>query len=931
MGRLVNLYRKITAPFGKKDAFWTEIQIFSPSQDGKRTLEQPTDVKALMRMYREWVYTASTLNAMGVASTPLRLYVAKRDGAKLLFPTRAITKERKAVLSARQGLQRWMADDPDVEQVLEHPFYDLWERGNASLTGTQLKSTIDLQMELTGDSFCLLELDGTMPFQLIPLAPHTMRIEVDTSTHAIVGYIQKVGSHEQRFAPEQIVHFKFADPGNMYYGFAPLEAIALTADLYHSMNVYEAALMKNDAVPGLMVVAKEGMGKAARKRTEKEINQAHKGRHKAGKTLVFSAADLTVEKLGLSQKEMSFAEGRRMARQEIAAAFQVPDALMSPESANLAISRDAREHHARYAILPRTQVIEEQVNRDIIPLYGGDTSIFAAFDNPVPAAREFDLERAKVMVTTDGIFMINEGRKATGEDALEEFDGQLIEKAPPPSPFGMRPGMPPPGQEEEPEEDEDAEGEASTSAIASKFHHTHSAGCACQKQTVLPGTPEIRRIRGLQAALRELFARQAAAVLKPLRAQLRAYKAVLPTDEPFDFDFWVTEFAAGTRAFIEDGIVEGGIEGVARLGVDAVSFDINRPEVARFIDEFTFKFSEAVNGETQEVLRDIFRTAANEGSTIREITDQVQDVFQFSEKFRAERIARSEAMRSVQAGQVQAWKDSGVVEGYFWDPAGDACEFCLAMGEKFGEGAIMTRIGDTFQDQGSTVVGIEGGALGMNYSDIPHPPLHPNCLVGETPIVAPDEMGGLRAHYTGSIIDIELSLGQKISATPGHLFLTPDGLVRAGDLSTDSSVIYCNTFERKRRGTIKTAVGNLIGGYSSCPATPHSLHGDGSGVSGNIEVAMRNEPLHNLEPRIADILHVLGDARRPGTDIVDSDALDKVRGVLNSMISSQPVIGIGRRDFDGMVYDLQTKSSLYLANGVVSSNCRCDLQPVVIF
>ena len=46
-------------------------------------------------------------------------------------------------------------------------------------------------------------------------------------------------------------------------------------------------------------------------------------------------------------------------------------------------------------------------------------------------------------------------------------------------------------------------------------------------------------------------------------------------------------------------------------------------------------------------------------------------------------------------------------------------------------------------------------------------------------------------------------------------------------------------------------------------------------------------------------------------------------------VSFEEVIEIRNDDFSGHVYNLQTESEMYLANNIVTHNCRCWLQPVV--
>ena len=59
---------------------------------------------------------------------------------------------------------------------------------------------------------------------------------------------------------------------------------------------------------------------------------------------------------------------------------------------------------------------------------------------------------------------------------------------------------------------------------------------------------------------------------------------------------------------------------------------------------------------------------------------------------------------------------------------------------------------------------------------VQHPPQHPNCLVGETPVFSPDKCAAFVATYSGVVVDIVCSSGSRLTVTANHMFLTPYGL-----------------------------------------------------------------------------------------------------------------------------------------------------------
>jgi SPP1 gp7 family putative phage head morphogenesis protein len=119
------------------------------------------------------------------------------------------------------------------------------------------------------------------------------------------------------------------------------------------------------------------------------------------------------------------------------------------------------------------------------------------------------------------------------------------------------------------------------------------------------------------------------------------------------------------------------------------------------------------------------------GEGIPDLRKRVNELFDGMEKYRAERIARSEVIRASNFAAQEAYRQSGVVNEVEWLATDDdrLCEFCAPLsGEHIA-------LGDTFFDKGDSYRGSDGGMLDLNYEDIEHPPLHVNCRCALIPII----------------------------------------------------------------------------------------------------------------------------------------------------------------------------------------------------
>ena len=74
----------------------------------------------------------------------------------------------------------------------------------------------------------------------------------------------------------------------------------------------------------------------------------------------------------------------------------------------------------------------------------------------------------------------------------------------------------------------------------------------------------------------------------------------------------------------------------------------------------------------------------------------------------------------------------------------------------------------------------------------PGPPAHVNCLVGDTNILPIGRIAaGSKRWYEGDVITIE-TLENKLTVTPNHPILTPEGWVKAKDCVEGESVLECS-------------------------------------------------------------------------------------------------------------------------------------------
>ena len=213
-------------------------------------------------------------------------------------------------------------------------------------------------------------------------------------------------------------------------------------------------------------------------------------------------------------------------------------------------------------------------------------------------------------------------------------------------------------------------------------------------------------------------------------------------------------------------------------------------------------------------------------------------------RFATERLARTEMSRVLTDAQMDSFKANGYDE-YMIICERTACALCRPFdGQHFP---------------------LDEMEVGYNAS-----PFHPNCVLPDTVIFAPDAEKLIRSEYLGDIVEFVTSDGTRLSVTPNHIVLTSRGWVRAKNLvKGDKIVRYCGNVgngvhAEPTNDNGSVSVENLFtavieaGGGSSCtvPSSPIDLKGDVVANSEidivNINSELRNKLDSSLRQLISD-------------------------------------------------------------------------------
>jgi hypothetical protein len=183
------------------------------------------------------------------------------------------------------------------------------------------------------------------------------------------------------------------------------------------------------------------------------------------------------------------------------------------------------------------------------------------------------------------------------------------------------------------------------------------------------------------------------------------------------------------------------------------TFEVLTPTSTDFLTQHSARLGTKYRRDLQEVMANVLVEGIQAGDPTAKIARSLREKVSTLTPARAEAIARTETRFAQMHGQIQGWKQSGVVIGKQWLLAPDPCEFCQALADIFGSGQEDSPVGnktlsldESFYSPTDKLVvqfPLADGSLSQREMSFEYhgpngvqgPPLHPNCRCDLVPVL----------------------------------------------------------------------------------------------------------------------------------------------------------------------------------------------------
>ncbi|WP_018130705.1 phage portal protein [Effusibacillus pohliae] len=641
------------------------------------------------------------------------------------------TSAPEAVLRVYKPTRRGKVEVPN------HWLIRLLQRPNPHLSAYELWEWTHTFLNTSGNCYWELVRAGDNPngpvVEVYPLRPDRMKIIPDAKEF-IAGYEYVVNGQSIFFESWEVIHFKFPDPLDDYYGLSPIKRVARELGIDNEATDFTATFFENAAVPFGLLTTDQPLQDDEADRIATRWWQRFRGKRKHKPAVLGKGT--TYQQLGLNFRDMEFEALRSFTETRLCAAFGVDPVLLPSwvgirHGGKYSNYSEAKRHLWDETIIPALRRIESKITSQLLANEG----LIARFDlSGVHALQEDVNEKYNRVIAAynGGLIRLNEGRTEIGFDPVEGGDRFVFEM--------QRSASPAPDPA-----DDSGDNAAETDNAVNGY--PDDQGDNGQKDLFLKTLAADKeqfadRILRLQDQVIPKFTRDLQAYFKRQKQNVLSILDGSKTIDPAEYqrinreilglaNDWYDDLAALTLEQIMKILVAGGSIAAELVGRE---FDGTSPEVVAFLESYVPKFTQNVNAITQEDLQAVMIKAQLAGWGIARLKDEIRTLFNSYTDYRAEMIARSESVRSSNAGAHAAFKAADVTRVEWLATEDDrTCPFCMEMdGKVVGIDQVFFKVGDklTVKDENG-----QQQSLKITYEDVKYPPLHPNCRCTILPVV----------------------------------------------------------------------------------------------------------------------------------------------------------------------------------------------------
>lgn len=300
-------------------------------------------------------------------------------------------------------------------EVKDHEYYGIYNRPNPYQGKFEFNEQISQSLDVTGNCFIALEGKGkamemyVLPTKYVAIIPDPKK--------KVKQYLFYINGQSVVYKPEEIIHIKYSDVDDSYYGAPPLASAndILTFENYRIQ--FANTFFKNGAVPLGALLTDAVLGDTLLRKLRGEWTAIHGGIANSSKIAILQGG-LKYQQLTPPIKDLELSNLKRLSNDDIKLIFKVNDAVLgSLEGTGGKEGKDALTAFWRSSMIPHIQRIESALNRGLRDILFKGGKQVVRFDLTAVAALSDSKESTATYISTlmaASVITANEGRAILG-------------------------------------------------------------------------------------------------------------------------------------------------------------------------------------------------------------------------------------------------------------------------------------------------------------------------------------------------------------------------------------------------------------------------------------------------------------------------------------------------------------------------------------
>jgi len=581
---------------------------------------------------------------------------ATREGYKIsIYVFRCV----RTIVQAASAIP-WVVLDANGEIIKGHQLAHVLNNPNPEFSGQDMKELMIAHQQLVGNALWMPIIVGREVKEFWPVMPDLVKpIPSDQPGEWLKGWQVEGLTERKILPPEQFIHFMQMDPGDLYWGTSPLIAAARTIDTDNEAQDTQKVSMQNRATPDGVFTHESILSQEQFEEARRQIRENFLAKTKKREPWVLGAG-AKWNQMSMTPVEMDFVASRITNKRDIAGAFGIsPIFLGDLEQSSYNNMVEARKALYEDVIIPLLDDAKSTLNLKIAPLYG---NIQISYDiSKIAALREDFTKKVEQAKNLFGMGVPFEQINERLEMGFDEFPGwetgylpmQIlpVESSAKPAPLDA-------------EEEEDSE-----KALKGLNLQTEEAKTAYWKRV------DRRRIGWWGVVTKKflpLYEDEGKAIEKAIKGKdpdkvLAAAESAIKKRSPE----WEKMMTATMASVIEDfgsDIAEdlGGEPKAYTVENSKWEFNPTSPAIRQWIVKHGAEDVKSILSTNLEDVKRVILAGIDEDVGTRVIAQNLRSFYSDRSRYKAMRVARTEVTKASGFGNVEAAKQSGVVQKKTW-------------------------------------------------------------------------------------------------------------------------------------------------------------------------------------------------------------------------------------------------------------------------